>query len=354
MQNDLIKELLRIYNMLPSGMLVFKDERLYYVNRHLRNVLTLGDLPVDKSLAIICGILDIEPSEASLLTYLNERRFFTYKGKIIQISGSREGAYAVFVFARIDDMVLEALDVPRAPKPEARIEEEPLPETRELSRRHLEMLKYFEKHKNLKATGYVLYKGIPLIAENVVVQPFKETLVVRVETKQLIAASEGSAWILKIENGVTVGGSVVYRNNDKRYVFLGDLHTAAEGFHQRENIRYAFGDGMSLTFPGGTASVTLKVLDLSEKALRTVTSDAALLEALGQNTRPFRAELSYGGTAVSLACTFAREAGRCEGEAAVVFSFGADEHVMVTLREWLHNRQIELIKEIREAARTLS
>jgi hypothetical protein len=353
MPNNSLKELLRIYSHLPAGLIVFKSGQLYFVNNHLRDVLVLGELPVARSLEILCGTLELPVSADALRGFLKERRFFLHKAKYLQVSHRSPEPYDIYLITRIDPALLEHLGTAREEPEGLPIEGEPVPEAAADTQMHTELLKYFDTLRGIEVTGYALFKGVPLISRNTVLQPFKGTLALKAEDKQMIAAQEGVPWILKVDSGVTVQGSVIYSDSERRYLFLNNLRRVDEGFHQREQIRYRIDSPVSLLLDCDGQQAPLRLIELSESSFMAVTDSSTLLQCVIGHSGEMPATLTPDKVPLTLQCRFIREAGRSEGEAALVFTFRCGETAMGNLRNWLYARQLAVIKEIRAFTGTL-
>ncbi|MDX1295904.1 MAG: hypothetical protein R3302_06545 [Sulfurimonadaceae bacterium] len=85
-----------------------------------------------------------------------------------------------------------------------------------------------------------------------------------------------------------------------------------------------------------------------------MTDDARTLEALSRPERLFKAVLNLDEERLQVSCRFLKEAGRCEGEAAVILEFSCDENEMGALRNFLNARQIAVIKTVNEFTRSLT
>jgi hypothetical protein len=354
MLNDSLKELLRIYSHLPAGLIVFKSGQLYFVNSHLRDVLVLGELPVARSLEVLCGTLDLPTSSKALRAFLEEQRFFLHKAKVLQITHRFLEPYDIYLITRIEPALLEHLGLARREAEELPIEGEPVPEAAVDTQMHTELLKHFDTLRGSEVTGYALYKGVPLISRNTILQPFKGTLALKAEDKQMIAAKEGVPWILKVDSGVAVQGSVIYCDSDRRYLFLNNLRRIDEGYHQREQIRYRIDTPVPLELDCSGAQMPLRLVEISERSFMAVTDSSTLLQCVIEHSGEMSAALTPDGIPLTLQCRFFREAGRGEGKATLIFTFRCGETDMGNLRNWLYGRQLAVIKEIRAFTSALS
>ncbi len=347
MKSEMLTELLRIYSRLPTGIIVFKEEGIYFINDHLRHVLVLGNLSADECIGYICGILEIPEDESGLLTFFRENSFFTYKEKSVQISARHEAPYDIFVFTLIQSPLLNAAEVQEdviTLPPEAAVE---------LgsggSEEHAELLKFFDTHRKMKVSGLVLLHGVPLMSNNIVVQPFRNTLVVKIENKQMIAALAGATWTLIQDSGHTVQGEVTHTDTKRQMVFLKKLRRIETGPNQRQAIRYVLEDAV-LHCACGSDETQLQVMDISEYALRAMTQSATVLQKL-KKMETFKAQLSVEEENITLACRFLKESALREGEAEVVLGLSAETGESERLRALLNRRQIAIIKSIREHTR---
>jgi len=196
MNNDILKEFLRLYTQLPCGVIIFKDRSPYFINNHLRKILVLGAIEVQKGLEIIASIFGVEATPEALYTFLTTNTFFDYKTKHIQINYTNYEIYSIFVFTKIETAVLEEKQIVFE-------DIELLTQERTEEEADKEILEYFNKHHNVKTIGHVLYKGVPLISDNIVLKSYKNQLAVQIEKKQMISTQNGAKWVIKMSSGLT-------------------------------------------------------------------------------------------------------------------------------------------------------
>lgn len=203
MDLNILKELLKLYSQLPCGVMVFKNTDLYFINNHLRNTLTLGNLPMEDSLDTIASMLQISSSGVELFNFFTNKSFFDYKEKHIQIAHKTYGEYEIFVFTKLDSSVLSELfvnfkEANKITMKDINDSASNLEEEKEDSK----ILEYFDKNNNVKTIGTVLYKGVPLISENIILKTYKNLLAVKIEDKQMICSKIGAHWIIKTKENM--------------------------------------------------------------------------------------------------------------------------------------------------------
>ncbi len=351
MANQILKELLKVYSEIPVGMLVFKDKDLFFINQHLRETLMLGNMNVEESLNIFSKVLGIDPDQKKLCTFLQENNFFSYKEKYIQITSNNIDEYDVFIFTRIDQSLIqtikETLDPSFVPIISQDINIPPADE------QHKKLLEHFDKNKKQKVRAYSLYKGIPLIADNIIKQSYKNTLVIQIEDKQTIAAEKGNAWLFKISSGTVVEGTIIHVDKGRRLVFLSNLRKIKKGFHLRETIRYQSEEPMRLIIKCSPVEIELQILDLNESACRVVTNNQVILEKLYTLTNPTLSDIILNNQTITVKSTYLSETSHSQGEATVVMTFSCDQTQLSILRQWFNTKQIEIIKEVKEFSNSL-
>ena len=342
--NTILKELLKVYSKLPVGMLVFKGEKLFFINANLRDTLMLAKMDFKECLGIICGVLQVEASEKKLYGYLRNNDFFSYKNKYVQIASSYVDGYGVFVFTRINQSLIERAQETKTIS-FAPILAEYIPATND-TQEHNALLKYFDANRRQRVRAYSLYKGVPLIADNVIKQEYQKTLVIEVEAKQMIGAKKGKKWIFKTSSGKPYQGEIALVTSAKKSIFLSNLHSVEEGFHQRETIRYQ-GEKSLLSVKFSSLDLELPIYDLNESAFRVITKNRVVLEKLRALTNPARSKIKIGEESVKAKSVYFHEVLQGDGEMAVVINFSCAASQSSLLSRWFNETQMGIIKEVK-------
>jgi hypothetical protein len=349
MNSNLLKELLKLYSQLPCGMMVFKDTNLYFLNNHLRNILTLGNLPIEDSLDTIASMLQISPSGIDLFNFFTKKPFFNYKEKHIQISHKKYEEYEIFVFMKLDESVLSELFInfKEVNKITMKDIKDSQTNAQEEEKEDSKILEYFNKHHNVKTTGTVLYNGIPLISENIILKTYKNSLAVKIEDKQMICSKIGVHWIIKTAKNVVFQAIVKNTDNDKKLIFLSNPKIIKDGFDKRECIRYELDPHIPFIVTINNVETVLDTLDLSENSLKIRTDNATILEALSNSENIIQAKVKLKDETINLSCKFLREGRRYDSKAEIIFLFTPDNNSKPLLKKWLNDQQLKAIQEIR-------
>lgn len=213
---------------------------------------------------------------------------------------------------------------------------------------HKKILEYFDKQRKLKIRGYTLYKGVPLIADNIIQQEYNNTLAIKIEDKQMISAKKGTPWIFVTSSGVVITGVIASLNQEKRVIFLGYLSEIEKGFHLRETIRYQSEEPMNLIINSMPTAIELRVVDINEYAMKVTTNNQDVLEKLLTQTNRTFSSMVVNNQTIALKSKYLLEASRREGESALVMQYFCNEAQHSILRNWFNQRQMEIIREVRE------
>lgn len=352
MSNEIIKELLYIYSNLPLGVLIFKNKELFFINDSLRETLTLGAVDNKSSMEIICSTLGIESSQKQLYTYLSDKDFFTHKKKVIQINSKNLDDYDIFVFTLICDSIIkkneesEEIDFSHISLPDINIDPEKIKE-------HLKLLNFFDKKRNKKINTHTLYKGMPLIANNKILQAYNNTLALKIEDKQMIVAIVGEQWILKISSKLIVKGEILKVDKIKRYIFLKNLHQVQKNYHLRKTIRYLPQESGSVTLNFYSKKITLKLIDISENTFKISTNKQSILNKIQNYNKEISSLIILDEKQIKVKSTYLFKTEPKDGESDIIMKFHADSKNLKILKEWANKRQLEIIREVHKFSKML-
>ena len=352
MTNQILKELLQVYSEIPIGMLVFKEGNLFFINKYLRETLMLGDLDTNESLNIICTILEIDADKTQLYNFFQNNEFFSYKDKHIQIASTKVSEYFICIFTKIDksliETIKETLEIPFAP-----IVGENTKTIINNHKNHKKLLEYFDKKRRQKVRGHTLYKGVPLISDNIILQKHKNTLVIKIEDKQMITAEKGRIWIFTTSSGLAIQGTVVFLNKEKRLILLSNLSKIEKGFHLRKVIRYQGDRPIDLIIKSIPIEIELQIVDINENAFRVITNNQVVVEKLMAQNNPILSNILVNDKTITLKSKYLFEAGHYDGESVIIMEYVCNEEQHSILKNWFNERQIEIIKEVKEFSNTL-
>lgn len=348
--NDALKELFGAYKHLPVGVMFFKDEKLFFINEHLRNILLLATLSSDEIVNIVGGMVGLEsPSHSSLNDFFSRNDFFLYGDRVIQIERQIAEGIHIFVLLRLSEKAIEAVDSTR----ELRLlRREKAPVSSCTANDEQELLKKVlgTWDKGL-FPSIVLYKGIPIKSDCSLLETKEGKIAIQVEKKQLAAAQIGTQWLIGNKRTAMLYGEVCRYDLSKNTVWLKNLTVLSEGFHLRSVIRYAAdeeNDRFIISIGGKKRSLILR--DVSEKGISIQTDDPSVLVSLSTIAgRTMDASLLLSGNKIALNAVWLYTIclDDSSGMMKVAFSIGYDLHNGELLREWMNAGQLRLIKEIR-------
>ncbi|MFA5215488.1 hypothetical protein [Sulfuricurvum sp.] len=344
---DALKELFNAYKHLPVGVMFFKEEKLFFVNDHLRTTLLLANLPSDEIITIIGSMVGLEdPSHVNLNNFLSHNDFLLYRDRVIQIEHQSVDNITVYVLTRLSDKVIDAIDSTRS----IRMLRQPKLLSGTVSVDEHEILsRALGKWEEGHFPSIVLYKGIPIKGDCSIFEADNGIIGLNVENKQLIAAQIGAQWLIGSQKNSMLFGEVCRYDLNSNRIWLENLTITSEGFHLRNLIRYETeeGDHMIISIAGKKRSLSL--LDVSEKGLSIQTDDTAALVAFSAKVgKRVKAILFLGGESIEIDAEWLSTVALDDSSMMkAAFAINYDVHNGNILRNWLNAQQLRLIKEVR-------
>ncbi len=353
-----IKGLFYAYKHLPVGVMLFKKRTLFFINDHLQNVLLLSALSKERIIEIIGNRLGIpNPTHNTVHDFLFNNNYFLNQNSIIQIERrSISDDITIFVFVKISDQSIEAI------KNSAQFLPNLPPKKHEYSPLNNSEWKLLTNalgtnFEDKKFISIVLYKGIPLKAESKIISISNEMIEISIEKNQLIATETGNEWLLGIKQDLMIAGNVSSYDLKQGRIWLKNLRLVSEGFHLRNNIRYAIEKiGYLNILNKNEKSITLPLHDLSEKGVSVQTDDPTVLVTLSSKIgKPLDAEIIIDTLKLSVeAIPLYIETIDIPGMMKVAFSIAYDSHNETLLHQWMNNEQHSVIKKVRNFIQMIS
>lgn len=343
---DALKELFNAYKHLPVGVMFFKNQTLFFINDHLRNVLLLQNVNTDEVIRIIGEMVGIENATPELLCdFLLTAPFFIYRDKILQIERQHVDGVDIFVIVRVSEQSIKAIDETR---PVRQMQENR--ERTSVSKLHEDeqqiLAKGLGKWENSRFSSLVLYKGIPIKGECAIVYAHEGEIGINVEKKQLAAAQIGVIWLIGNKREKMVSGEIIKYDIATSTVWLNNLKIISEGFHRRHVIRYHASPEDRATLLLNGKRYVANVHDVSEQGVSILTDNPFILSSL--NGKTLNLELVLSDTKISVRGVWLYNHPMENGTLMkAAFTIGYDLHNGYLLREWLNTNQLKLIKEVR-------
>ena len=352
---EALKELFNAYKHLPIGVMFFKDKQLFFVNDHLRSILLLQNLGSDEVIQILGDMVGVEnASHESLCDFFSFTELFLYHDRLLQIDRQHVDNIDIFVIVRISDESIKMVDDTRSLRQMCATNLSSA--SKQQQDEHALLNKAFGNWKNLTIPSVVLYKGIPIKADCLIVHAHEGEIAIKVEKKQLSAAQIGIQWLIGNRRDKMVAGEVLKYDLTQSVVWLNSLQIVNSSFHLRQVIRYGVSseDQMIIFINGKKYSSSLH--DISEKGSSIQTDNGALLLALSSvKGKTLEAELHLTNTKIVIKAVWLYSIALGSGtQMKAAFSIGYDLHNGSLLREWLNEKQLHLIKEVRTFVQMIS
>lgn len=345
---EALKELFDAYKHLPVGVMFFKDQKLFFVNDHLRTILLLQNLETDDVIRIIADMVGLEnATHESLCDFFASNDYFLYRDRHLQIDREHYENIDIFVIIRINDASIRTIDEThplRLMHQTQTLSVSKLPENEQLI-----LTKALGSWDKIKLPSIVIYKGIPIKGDCTIVHTHEGEIAIKVEKKQLPAAQIGMQWLIGSRRDKMISGEIIKYDLTESIIWLKNLTIISDGFHLRQVIRYAASpqDQISISINGKKYLSELR--DISEQGLSIQSDNGAFLLALSsQKVKTLDAELILPNAKIAVQAvwlyTIALESGT---QMKIAFRIGYDLHNGSLLREWLNLKQLQLIKEVR-------
>lgn len=238
-----------LLDILPNGVIIFKDNKIDYINRHLLDVLSIGYLSRKNAIEQVLIILDIK-SEEDLFLFFSSNDYFNIGKKLIQIEHGRHDDYDIFSFIKINpSQATKRLEVNPADK-KIYIDEK--------------VAKHFKINNIQKVNVLMFYKGVPLNNAGKIIRINNDSIEVLVNSKHSVALLENDEvlLIMNSKKGASVlHGNVVKTNNN---IFtIKNFYLTKEEKHLRNGLRVKPDKEMIVN----ANERDFKVYDISENAI---------------------------------------------------------------------------------------
>lgn len=353
-----IKGLFYAYKHLPVGVMLFKKRALFYINDHLQNVLLLSALSKERIIEIIGNRLGIpNPTHNTVHDFLLHNSYFLNQSSIIQIEHrSISDDITIFVLVKISEPSIEAIKNSNQSFPKLSQEKHEYSPLNN-SDRTLLANALGTNFEDKKFISIALYKGIPLKAESKIISISNEIIEISIEKNQLIATEIGKEWLIGIKQDVMLAGNVSSYDLKLGRIWLKNLHLVSEGFHLRNNIRYAIEKIGYFKVLINNDKITLPLHDLSEKGVSVQTDDPTVLVTISSKIGkpPLDAEIIIDELNISVeAIPLYIETMDIPGMMKVAFSIAYDSHNEALLHTWMNNEQHSVIKKVRNFVQMVS
>jgi len=214
----------KLFDILPSGVIIFKDKKVQYINQHLLDVLSIGNFSIKNSVNIIVKILNVE-NEEELFLFFNNKEYFRTQNKVIQIDSSHHDDYCIFSFMHVNEtIVTESLPIQTQGSDNTDIDEE--------------ITKHFKLNNIKNVTALTFYKGIPLKNTAKIIRINNDSIEMIVDSKHNISLQERDD-ILLITNtkkgSAALHGHII--NGSNNTFKINNFYVSKDDMHLRKGVR---------------------------------------------------------------------------------------------------------------------
>lgn len=354
--NKAFKELFGVYKYLPVGVMIFKEEKLFFVNDHLRSILLLATPSSDDIIQIIGDMVQLEaPSHSTLYNFLFHNDYLLYRDRVIQIERQTVEPFTIFVLIRISEQTIGVID---SIQPIRLLHQEKSTVSTPQNENEWKLLYKVlgAKFEDRKFPSIVLYNEIPIKGDCRIVDVHPGEIGLKVDKRQLIAAEIGKHWLFGNKQDKMFSGEVSRYDLLLSKVWLKNLTLVSQGFHQRRVIRYTVESNSRFTVTIGGKKKFLLLRDVSEKGFSIQTDDSATLIALSSMIgKTLHGELIIDNLTVEIKAVYLYTLALNTSEAMkVAFSIGYDSHNESLLHAWMNSKQHSLINEVRNYVQMIS
>lgn len=323
----------KVYDLLPNGVIVFKNNKIAFINKHISDVMNLTDLTQENAVEIIAKTIGVNVSD-ELYSFFSERSFFIHREKTIQIAQNSFNEIDVFSFMLIDDSLI-CKDKKKTKKTKEK-------QKKEIKKSNIDakVANFFKLNKIQKIKVLTFYKGLPLKNFAKVINLTKDFIEIKVDNKHLLSLLETDSILLL--NNEDKNSSVLrakVSKSDKNIFTVNDFSVSKESMNQREEIRVR---------PNGELNISVNdklfnIYDISKKAI-AVNADDPEDEEMLKKTGSIK--LMFEDSTLNVDTKYLKSIQKDDGTFKIVFLLIPNEKATQKINSYVANRQNEIIREI--------
>lgn len=317
-----------LFNILPTGVMIFKNQKVEFINQHILDVLSIGYFSTKNAVELIVKIFDVKDEE-ELCIFLSNHDFFDTQTKRIQIEQNRYEDYDVFTFSRINIPMAEKI---------------PLDSTNLNKKVDIDekVAKLFKLNNIKKVKVMTLYKGVPIKNYGKIIRVNMDSIEVIVEPKHRISLLERDDILLIVNT--KKGSSVLHGyvvKSDKNVFKIKNFYLSKEDVHLRDGLRVKF----STSTIAKTGGREFEVYDISMKGISIKISRSEEEEFLKE--RKFL-KLFLEESELHLNLKYLKTVRDNEKILKIIFLISLNSEDTSVLNQFIVKRQNEILREIHE------
>lgn len=314
-----------LFDILPNGVLIFKNKKVEYINQHLTDILSVGYFSRKNSIEIILRILNVK-SEDDLFDFFTNHEYFSSKKKVIQIEHSRYDEYDVFTFTLINELLLKKDPQINVATQKVYIDEK--------------VAKHFKLNNIQKVNVLTFYKGVPIKNVGKIIRIKTDSIEIVVNSKHSISLLERDDILLitNTKKGASVlHGSVV--EHDKNTFTIKNFYLSNDDKHLRDGLRVKSDNNMIIKIN----EQDFRVYDISTRGISIYISSVEEEELLKSKKS---AKLFLDDKILGLSMRYLKTITQNDEILKIVFMISFTEDDKSILNQYVVNEQNKILREI--------
>ncbi len=318
---------LKLFDLLPNGVIVLKNQKIEYINQHLLDILNTTFLDKEGAIDILLKTLNVQ-NDKELFSFCNNHDYFIRGSKVIQIEHNSYGEYDFFSFVRINPLLVAA----DLNKKEQKKSKEIYIDKK--------VAKFFKLNNIKKVHVWTSYKGLPLKNFGNIIKVSAESIVVEVDLKHRISLlySDDILLIANTKKGTSVLHGHVVDSKDNLFT-IKNFVLSKNDRHMREGIRIKTFDEMQVIVD----EEKYKVYDISQKGV-SISIDDQVQEEFLKNKASMK--IIYNDEILPVNVKYLKTIYENDEILKIVFLMFTSDESSSIIHDYLNKKQNEIIREI--------
>jgi hypothetical protein len=318
-----------LFDTLPTGVIVFRNKKVEFINQHILDVLSIGYFSKKNAIELIIKIVDVKDEE-TLFHFFNNRDHFDIHTKRIQIEHSRYEDYDIFAFMRINQSIATKIifDDNSHINKKTDIDEK--------------VAQLFKLNHIQKVKVLTLYKGVPLKNYGKIVRINMDSIEVIVEPKHRISLHERDDILLLVNT--KKGESVLHGHvikSDNNLFTIKNFYLSKHDVHLRDGLRVKFSTSTIVK----ASSREFEVYDISMKGISIKISSVEEEDFL---KRISSVKLYLEEDELHLNLKYLKTVSENDSILKIIFLISLNSEDSLKLNQFIVKRQNEILREIHE------
>jgi len=315
------------FDILPNGLMIFKNKKVEYINQHILDILNISFLSKKNSIDIIMKTMEITDEDGLFYFFINND-YFIHNGRVVQIEHTRYDELEIFAFMLINHSLIKAeADCNIKKSKKINIDQK--------------IAEHFKLHNIRKVGVLTFYKGLPLKNIGHIIRINSDSIEVRVDSKHKISLKERDDILLivnKKRRSSALHGYVTEKNNNT--FIIKNFTLTKDDMHLRNAVRIKPEQDMQIKI--GTKE--FQIYDISENGI-SIYIDSIEDEDLLKNKKSI--DLLFNNKTLHVNIEYLKTIVNDNGcVLKIIFSMFNTGDVALQIKNYIVKRQNEIIKEI--------